>query len=205
VLLDIHLPGMSGLDFLRLVQTSRIPVVAISGVVTEDQARECLRLGAIDFVQKPVPFEHLKEILACLEPLVGDEEPAGAEHREIRPRAPSARPARRHPGLVPDESPAAALQDRRAADPACAVLRAPAGRELLDGEPLSADSPAHRATRVAPDVIWSTVQGAGAMSSGGDAAAVSLKDTGGVTKPGSTGSHRPQGSPEGLRSACREC
>jgi len=57
-----------------------------------------LRLGAIDFVQKPVPFEHLKEILACLEPLVGDEEPAGAEHREIRPRAPSARPARRHPG-----------------------------------------------------------------------------------------------------------
>ena len=107
--------------------------------------------------------------------------------------------------LVPDESPAAALQDRRAADPACAVLRAPAGRELLDGEPLSADSPAHRATRVAPDVIWSTVQGAGAMSSGGDAAAVSLKDTGGVTKPGSTGSHRPQGSPEGLRSACREC
>jgi len=87
VLLDIHLPGMSGLDFLRLVQTSRIPVVAISGVVTEDQARECLRLGAIDFVQKPVPFEHLKEILACLEPFVDDEEPADAEHREIRPRA----------------------------------------------------------------------------------------------------------------------
>jgi hypothetical protein len=42
----------------------------------------------------------------------------------------------RHPELVPDESPAAALLDRRAADPACAVLHAPTGRELLDEKPL---------------------------------------------------------------------
>ena len=39
---------------------------------------------------------------------------------------------------------------------ACSVLRAPAGRELLDGGPLSADAPAHRATRVAPDLIERT-------------------------------------------------
>jgi signal transduction histidine kinase len=39
-------------------------------------------------------------------------------------------------------------------------------RELLDADALSADSRAHRATRVAPDVIWSTIQRAGAMSSG---------------------------------------
>src|SRR5207245_6943268 len=49
--------------------------------------------------------------------------------------------------------------DRRAADPACAVFRAPAGRELLDGEPLSADSRAHRATRLASDVIERTGPG----------------------------------------------
>jgi Transposase DDE domain group 1 len=85
----------------------------------------------------------------------------------------------------------------------CAVLRAPTGRELLDGALLSADSLADRATRVAPHVIPNTGPGAGAMS-GGDATAVSLKETGGATKRGSSGSHRPQGSPEGRRSTCPE-
>jgi hypothetical protein len=69
--------------------------------------------------------------------------------------------ARRHPELVADEPPAAALQNRRAANPACAVLRAPACRKSLDREPLSADSRADRAAGVAPDLIgrtaWETV------------------------------------------------
>jgi Transposase DDE domain group 1 len=38
----------------------------------------------------------------------------------------------------------------------------------------------------------------------GGLAVLSLKDPVGVTKPASTGSHRPQASPEGLRSTCRE-
>ena len=38
-----------------------------------------------------------------------------------------------------------------------------ARRKLLDGEPLSADSPAHRAVRVAPDVIHEP-HGGGAQS-----------------------------------------
>jgi hypothetical protein len=98
-----------------------------------------------------------------LSSLPGQRRPAALGRHRVQPRksAASARPACRHPGLVPDESPAAALQDRRAADPACAVLRAPVGRELLDREPLSPDSRAYRATRVAPDVIWSTARGAG--------------------------------------------
>jgi DNA-binding response OmpR family regulator len=56
IILDIHLPGMSGLDFLQLrpVREAGLPIVAVSGVATESQARECLRLGALDFVGKPV-------------------------------------------------------------------------------------------------------------------------------------------------------
>jgi DNA-binding response OmpR family regulator len=71
ILLDIHLPGLSGLDFLQLrpVRDSGLPIVAVSGVVTESQARECLRLGAIDFVGKPVAFERLGDVLASVEPL----------------------------------------------------------------------------------------------------------------------------------------
>src|SRR2546425_10477630 len=42
---------------------------------------------------------------------------------------------------------------RRASDPACAVLRAPACRESLDRDPLSADPLAHRAARLASDVM----------------------------------------------------
>ena len=50
IILDINLPGMSGLDFLQLrpVKDAALPIVAISGVATEGQARECLRLGALD-------------------------------------------------------------------------------------------------------------------------------------------------------------
>jgi CheY-like chemotaxis protein len=70
VLLDLDLPGLSGLDFLRLepVRDSGLPIVALSGVASEAQAQECLRLGAFDFMGKPVPFDLLVEILAYVEP-----------------------------------------------------------------------------------------------------------------------------------------
>src|SRR5919204_5650381 len=70
IILDINLPGMSGLDFLQLrpVRDAALPIVAISGVATESQARECLRLGALDFVGKPVPLDRLNELLTFLEP-----------------------------------------------------------------------------------------------------------------------------------------
>ena len=70
ILLDVHLPGMSGLDFLQLppIRESGVPIVAVSGVATESQARECLRLGAVDFVGKPLPLERLHEVLSYIEP-----------------------------------------------------------------------------------------------------------------------------------------
>ena len=70
IILDVHLPGMTGLDFLQLrpIRESGVPVVVVSGVATEHQARECLRLGAVDFVAKPVRLDRLKEVLAYLEP-----------------------------------------------------------------------------------------------------------------------------------------
>ena len=65
VLLDYRLPGMSGLDFLRLplVRDTRVPIIVISGVTTEEQALECLRMGAIDFARKPVPLAHLQTLV----------------------------------------------------------------------------------------------------------------------------------------------
>src|SRR2546422_4119047 len=90
VLVDIYLPGISGLDFLQLQTTreSRIPIVAISGMAAESQARECVQLGAVDFLPKPVELERLREVLTCLEPHAG--RPSPSAHRNERRRAPRA-------------------------------------------------------------------------------------------------------------------
>src|SRR5262249_402403 len=70
ILLDVQLPGMSGLDFLRLrpVRALGVPIVAVSGVVNESQARECLRLGPAGFLGKPVPIDRLDQGLTFLGP-----------------------------------------------------------------------------------------------------------------------------------------
>jgi DNA-binding response OmpR family regulator len=70
ILLDVQLPGMSGLDFLQLrpVRDLGVPIVAVSGVANESQARECLQLGAADFMGKPVQLDRLNEVLTFLEP-----------------------------------------------------------------------------------------------------------------------------------------
>src|SRR2546427_2575316 len=98
VLLDIYLPGISGLDFLQLQTTreSRIPIVAISGMAAESQARECVQLGAVDFLPKPVELERLREVLTCLEPHAGRPSPSARRNERRRaPRAAVAVPVRR--------------------------------------------------------------------------------------------------------------
>lgn len=69
VLLDMYLPGMSGLELLRVLseRPQRCPVVVISGVATEEQARRCLELGAVEFVPKPLTIDQLKLLLDFLE------------------------------------------------------------------------------------------------------------------------------------------
>lgn len=97
VLLDIRLPGMSGLDFLRLqaVRELRAPIVVISGNVTESQAHESLELGAFDFIGKPLPLPRLEELLACLGPDAAPRRPSPEqEPRRRAPRAPVALPVR---------------------------------------------------------------------------------------------------------------
>jgi CheY-like chemotaxis protein len=91
ILLDVRLPGMSGLDFLDLpaVQASGVPVVAVSGAVGEDDARECLKRGALDFLRKPVTLDRLSEVFAYLEPF------ARARRRSAARRGVERRPAPR--------------------------------------------------------------------------------------------------------------
>jgi signal transduction histidine kinase/ActR/RegA family two-component response regulator len=94
MLLDVRLPGMSGLDFLRLQSTRglHVPIVAMSGMLSEAEARDCLRLGAVNFLGKPIALEHLRDILRCLEPLAEPEPaPETARRSPERRAAPRAR------------------------------------------------------------------------------------------------------------------
>lgn len=99
VLLDLYLPGMSGLDLLKdsRFQAAGVPVVVVSGVATETQAVESLRLGALDFLAKPVSLDRLADILAYLQPWAhsaGAAAPVARANRRRAPRAPMSLPVR---------------------------------------------------------------------------------------------------------------
>jgi len=62
--LDLELPDGSGLDMLRELSASRgVWVVMASGKTTVDAAIDSLRLGADDFLQKPIELPRLEAIL----------------------------------------------------------------------------------------------------------------------------------------------
>ena len=58
ILLDIALPGMSGLELCRQLkaepQLQDIPVIFVSGQNSPENKQEAERLGAVDFIEKPV-------------------------------------------------------------------------------------------------------------------------------------------------------
>lgn len=62
VLLDIELPGMSGVEALGRMRASwpDLPVVMISGQHDEEVAKDTLRYGAFDYVVKPFDFDYLE-------------------------------------------------------------------------------------------------------------------------------------------------
>ena len=64
ILLDYKMPSMTGIDLCRLVKvnelTKNIPIIFVSGAVTDDERIETLETGADDFIAKPF---HPKELL----------------------------------------------------------------------------------------------------------------------------------------------
>ena len=62
VFLDVKMPGMDGLDVLRRIRELNevVPVVMISGHGTVSTAVEATKLGAFDFLEKPLSTERVK-------------------------------------------------------------------------------------------------------------------------------------------------
>ncbi|HEY2547256.1 MAG TPA: sigma-54 dependent transcriptional regulator [Candidatus Acidoferrum sp.] len=68
VLLDVVLPGLSGLDFLRSIREegNEVPVLMVSALDTAKTAVEALQLGAADYLVKGFELEELRQRVANL-------------------------------------------------------------------------------------------------------------------------------------------
>lgn len=98
LVVDLNLPGMSGLDFLAKVRERRLPVAAIvlTGFGDLESARAAIHLDVVDFLTKPCPLGDLERALdrarAWLERAAAPTErvvlPAAAVEREpgVEPR-----------------------------------------------------------------------------------------------------------------------
>jgi two-component system nitrogen regulation response regulator NtrX len=111
VLLDLWLPGIDGMTVLdRMKAASGPPVIVISGHGNVDSAVRATRLGAYDFLEKPLSLERilltvghaladrklreqvrdLKRVYSLDELLIGESDPMKKLDEQIRSAAPSA-------------------------------------------------------------------------------------------------------------------
>jgi DNA-binding response OmpR family regulator len=61
ILLDLGLPDIDGLDVLRALSAreSDVPVIVLTARTEASDRAEALRLGAIEYLTKPLPFPDL--------------------------------------------------------------------------------------------------------------------------------------------------
>jgi DNA-binding NtrC family response regulator len=66
VILDLQMPGMNGLEVLKRIKERRpeIQVILLTGHATVEKGVEAIKLGAMDFVEKPADLEALSEKIA---------------------------------------------------------------------------------------------------------------------------------------------
>src|SRR5258705_9022048 len=68
VLLDLRMPGITGLDVLRSIRdiSPKCKVVLMTGFGTIDSAVEAVKLVALDYLTKPFDLQRLRQLLATV-------------------------------------------------------------------------------------------------------------------------------------------
>lgn len=135
VLLDIWMPDTDGVSLLKEWNTQGLldmPVIMMSGHATVDTAVEATRIGAVDFLEKPITLQKLLKTIAAglARPVVTPAQMAAARAPERRsmPTAPAS-------AAMPVNSAAAAPSLVETPDPS----RPDAGNSLLGS--ISLDQP----------------------------------------------------------------
>jgi two-component system response regulator AtoC len=84
-LVDLELPDGDGIELLQeLKDTAGTDVIIISGVATVDSAIEALRLGALDYLTKPLDTHRLRAVLANAVRVRSLKEEVGTLRGELR-------------------------------------------------------------------------------------------------------------------------
>ncbi len=62
---DLMAPQMNGFEFIQRIKSidPSIPVIVISGNLTAENAREAIRLGALDCLRKPCSVAELRQVV----------------------------------------------------------------------------------------------------------------------------------------------
>jgi DNA-binding NtrC family response regulator len=68
VLLDLKMPGMDGMEVLRRLRDIRpdIRVIIITAHGTIESAVEAMKLGAVDFIQKPFAPKEIRDLVTAV-------------------------------------------------------------------------------------------------------------------------------------------
>ena len=66
VVSDVYMPEVTGIDLLNEIKTLdlRIPVIIITGKASVDAAVECMKIGAFDYLSKPLSLERIEDSVA---------------------------------------------------------------------------------------------------------------------------------------------
>jgi two-component system nitrogen regulation response regulator GlnG len=162
IILDLQLPDMSGLDAMREVREldPRCPVIFITGKSTTDTAIEATKLGAFEYLLKPLELPRLRQLVAkALEisrlmhvpAVVGEEQPVDDRADIIVGRCPAMQEVYKRIGRVATQdvtvlitgesgtgkelvSRALYQHSKRAAGPFLAINGAAIPEQLLESE-----------------------------------------------------------------------
>lgn len=86
MLLDLRMPGMDGMEVLRQAarQHPEMPVIIITAHGTVENAVEAVKLGAVDFIQKPFSPQEIQTLVAqVLDRKHLDEQQAADYHEHL--------------------------------------------------------------------------------------------------------------------------
>ena len=77
ILMDLRMPGMDGLEAIRLIRAmcsskANVPIAVVTADTAPDLRARCLKEGADDLLHKPVAMDALYEIVGRLVSTSGD-------------------------------------------------------------------------------------------------------------------------------------